>query len=165
MEKDRLIDFERAEVVTPMIYPPKPRLVVRGLKPNPDMEVSLVPLAYVSQPPYYGIQVVGTITADGPHVSQPITSIPYYVELELQGTNGSEGVEVIGATKTEQIPVSTGAPPVATTLPADTSGQRSAGVPTQVPAEVPEQPSAPTESAASDTAGTEPVAEARMIDG
>jgi hypothetical protein len=126
MDKDRLVDFEWAEVVTPMVYPPKPRLVVRGLKPHPDMEVSLVPLAYVSQPPYYGIQVVGTITADGPHVSQPITSIPYYAELDLQGINGSEGVEVIGDTRTEQIPVSTGAPAVPTQLPADTTGQPSA---------------------------------------
>lgn len=132
MDKDRLIDFQWAEVVTPMIYPPKPRLVVRGLKPQPDLEVSLVPLAYVSRPPYYGIQVVGTIAADGPHVSQPITSIPYYVELDLQGITGSEGVEVIGATRTEQLPV-----------------------PTQPQAAVPEQPSA----------DTEPVAEARTIDG
>jgi hypothetical protein len=108
MGSERLIDFEWAEVVTPMSYPPKPRLVVRGLAPQPDMEVSLVPLVYVSRPPYHGIQVVGTITADGPHVSQPITALPYDVELDLQGTIGSEGVEVIGATKTEQIPVPTG---------------------------------------------------------
>lgn len=125
MDKDRLIDFEWAEVVTPMIYPPKPRLVVRGLKPHPDMEVSLVPLAYVSRPPYCGIQVVGAITVDGPHVSQPITAVPYYVELDLQGRNGSEGVEVIGDTKTERIQVPTDAPVVPTTLPADTSEQPS----------------------------------------
>jgi hypothetical protein len=126
MDRDRLIDFEWAEVVTPMIYPPKPRLVVRGLKPHPDMEVSLVPLAYVSQPPYYGIQVVGAMTVDGPHVSQPITAIPYYVELDLQGLGGSEGVEVVGDTRTERIQVPTGAPVVPTTLPAETSGQAAA---------------------------------------
>jgi hypothetical protein len=126
MDKDRLIDFEWAEVVTPMIYPPKPRLVVRGIKPHPDMDVSLVPLAYVSQPPYYGIQVVGAIAVDGPHVSQPITAVPYYVELDLQGLNGSEGVEVIGDTRTEQLQVQTGAPVVPTTLPADTSEEPSA---------------------------------------
>lgn len=142
MDKDRLIDFAWAEVVTPMIYPPKPRLVVRGLKPQPDMDVSLVPLTYVSQPQYQGIQVVGTITADGPHVSQPITNIPYYAELDLQGINGSEGVEVIGDTTTERIPVSTGAPEV----------------PTQLPAEVPEQPSSATETASSEE-------EARATDG
>ena len=149
MDDGRLIDFAWAEVVTPMIYPPKPRLVVRGIKPHPDMEVSLVPLAYVSRPPYYGIQVVGAITADGPHVSQPITNIPYYAELDLQGINGSEGVEVIGDTTTERIPVSTGAPEV----------------PTQLPAEVPEQPPSATESAAPEAADAEPVAQARATDG
>ena len=156
MDKDRLIDFAWAEVVTPMIYPPKPRLVVRGLKPQPDMEVSLVPLAYVSQPPYYGIQVVGTITADGPHASQPITSIPYYAELDLQGINGSEGVEVIGDTRTEQLPVSTGVAvvpeqPSAATEPAATEPAAS-------------EPAA-SEPAAAPAADTEPSAEARTIDG
>ena len=101
----KLIDFERADVITPMIYPPQPRLVVTGVKPHPDLEVTLVPLTYVSQPPYHGIQVVATATADGPHVSQPIANVPYSVELDLEGTCGSEGVEVIGETKTEQIAV------------------------------------------------------------
>lgn len=53
---DRLIDFVRAEVITPMIYPPQPRLVVSGVKPHPDVEVTLVPLTYVSRPPYHGGQ-------------------------------------------------------------------------------------------------------------
>jgi hypothetical protein len=105
MSDSHLIDFARAEVVTPMIYPPQPRLVVAGVKDHPDNEVSLVPLVYISQPPYHGIQVVATSTADGPHVSQPIANVPYSVELDLQGTCGSEGVEVIGATRTEQIAV------------------------------------------------------------
>jgi hypothetical protein len=110
MEEGRLIDFEQAEVITPMIYPPRPRLVVSGVKPHPDMDVTLVPLSYVSQPPYHGIQVVGTATFDGPHVSPPIASVPYQVELDLEGVNGSEGVEVIGDTRTEQIVVPTAGP-------------------------------------------------------
>jgi hypothetical protein len=101
----RLIDFERAEVITPMIYPPQPRLVVAGVKPHPDVEVTLVPLMYVSQPTYQGIQVVATVTSDGPHVSQPIANVPYTVEMDLQGVCGSAGVEVIGETKTQQIAV------------------------------------------------------------
>lgn len=105
MSDGRLIDFERAEVITPMIYPPQPRLVVTGFKPHPDVEVTLVPLMYVSQPTYQGIQVVATATSGGPHVSQPIANVAYTVELDLQGRCGSEGVEVIGETKTQQIAV------------------------------------------------------------
>jgi len=107
----QLIDFERAEVISPMIYPPQPRLVVAGVKPNPEVEVTLVPLTYVSQPPYYGIQVVATTsTADGPHVSQPIANVPFVAELDLEGYTGSEGVEVIGETKTKQLTMSSGEP-------------------------------------------------------
>jgi len=106
----QLIDFERAEVVTPMIYPPQPRLVVQGVKPNPDMEVTLVPLIYVSQPAYHGIQVVARFTADGPHLSQPIANVPFSAQIDLDSCNGSEGIEVIGETKTEQIAVPPGEP-------------------------------------------------------
>lgn len=98
----RLIDFERADAVTPMIHPPQPRLVVSGVTTFPT-EVSLVPLTYVSRPTYWGIQVVGTTDGGGPRPSQPISSIPYTVGLSLAGVTGTEGVEVIGATKTERI--------------------------------------------------------------
>jgi hypothetical protein len=110
MSNGQLIDFERAEVITPMIYPPQPRLVVAGVKPHPDVEVTLVPLIYVSAPPYHGIQVVATPTIDGPHVSHPISNVPFAVELDLEGTCGSVGVEVIGQTRTEQIAVASGDP-------------------------------------------------------
>ena len=111
MGNGQLIDFERAEVISPMIYPPQPRLVVAGVKPNPEVDVTLVPLTYVSQPPYYGIQVVATISADpGPHVSQPIANVAFVAELDLEGCTGSEGIEVIGETKTEQLTISSGEP-------------------------------------------------------
>jgi hypothetical protein len=104
-EGTRLVDFERADVITPMIEPPRPRLVVSGVTVVP-MRVSLVPLVYVSRPPYWGIQVVGS-TGDetGPRPVHPITSVPYSVELELAGITGTEGVEVIGASRTERIAV------------------------------------------------------------
>jgi hypothetical protein len=102
-----LIDFTRAEVVSPMIYPPKPTLVVAGEKPYASMEVTLVPLTYVSQPPYWGIQVVGSPTERGPHVEPLITSVPYTVQLDLAGVTGSSGVEVIGANTTAQMAVPT----------------------------------------------------------
>jgi hypothetical protein len=99
----RLIDFDRADVITPMIYPPRPRLVVSGTLPHP-MEVSLVPLTYVSRPQWWGIQVVGA-TGPEPSAMPAITSIPYQVELDLEGITGTEGVEVIGASRTERIAV------------------------------------------------------------
>jgi hypothetical protein len=99
----RLIDFERADVITPMIYPPQPRLVVTGVLPYP-MDVSLVPLMYVSRPQWWGIQVVGS-TGPGPTATPAITAIPYTVELDLQGISGTKGIEVIGATNSERIPV------------------------------------------------------------
>jgi len=108
MGNDRLIDFERADVITPMIYPPRPRLTVTGVKPGTDVEVTLVPLVYVSQPSYQGIQVVATTNADRPHVSQPIANVPYVAELDLAGICGSEGIEVIGETRTERITVEWG---------------------------------------------------------
>jgi len=72
--------------------------------------VTLVPLLYVSQPTYAGIQVVATLTSDGPHVSQPIANVPYTAEIDLQGICGKEGVEVIGETMTQQIAVAPAAP-------------------------------------------------------
>ena len=103
----QLIDFERADVITPMIYPPRPTLVVSGMT-NIPVDVTLVPLVYVSQPRHWGIQVVGSVEDGGPRPTQPIAAIPYAVELDLAGVIGTEGVEVIGATMTEQIAVSTG---------------------------------------------------------
>jgi hypothetical protein len=102
-EVQRLIDFDRADVITPMIYPARPTLAVSGTLPLP-MEVTLVPLTYVSRPQWWGIQVVGS-TPEGPHATQPITAVPYSVNLDLQGVSGTEGVEVIGASKTERLAV------------------------------------------------------------
>jgi hypothetical protein len=102
---DFLVDFERAEVITPMIHPPRPRLVVSGVTAFP-VQVTLVPLVYVSRPPYWGIQVVGSNPAT-PQATPAITNVPYDVELDLEGLIGSEGVEVIGATRTERIAVTT----------------------------------------------------------
>jgi len=109
-QRGRLIDFETAEVITPMIEPPQPRLVVSGVKPHPEMEVSLVPLIYVSQPQYQGIQVVGVPAFDGPSPMPLIAPIPFTVELDLVGITGTEGVQVVGATNTKQMAAPTGAP-------------------------------------------------------
>jgi hypothetical protein len=98
-----LIDFETAVVVSPMIYPPQPRLVVTGTKPYPSMTVELVPLMYIRQPEYWGIEVIGSASGLVPaHVPIPV---PYSVELDLTGIAGTLGIEVIGASHTQQIPL------------------------------------------------------------
>jgi hypothetical protein len=95
----RLIDFERADVVSLMIYPPPPpRLIVAGRKPWANMTVSLNPLRYARPPEYWGIEVVGCM----PPVGQPAI-VPYVVELDLAGFVGTRGIEVIGADHTERI--------------------------------------------------------------
>lgn len=103
MDRGRLIEFERVDVITPMIYPAQPRLVVTGKVPTPGTVVSLVPLQYVSQPPYAGIQVVGTL--DPRAAAEAGGAAEYSVELDLRGISGSEGVEVIGAGQTERVEV------------------------------------------------------------
>lgn len=103
-----LIDFETANVITQMIYPPRPVLVVSGKKPDPATKVDLVPLAYMRQPEYWGIEVVGSTTGLARPALTPSTgSIPYSVELNLDGLTGTVGIEVIGANHTEQIPLAT----------------------------------------------------------
>jgi hypothetical protein len=101
---ERLIDFERAVVITPMIYPPQPRLVVSGVT-NVPVEVSLVPLVYDSSPSYVGIQVVGRTDGGAPRPTQPIAGIPFSVGLDLAGVHGTVGVEVVGETTTERLEV------------------------------------------------------------
>src|SRR4051812_18873598 len=49
----RLIEFERADAISPMIYPPRIMLVVTGRKPWANMVVSLEPLTYIRQPEYW----------------------------------------------------------------------------------------------------------------
>jgi hypothetical protein len=117
-ESSQLIEFERADVISPMIYPSRPRLVVTGRKPWANMEVSLVPRDYAEPPGYWSIRVVGTM----PEIGQPAI-VPYAVELELGDTIGSAGIEVVGANKTEQIDVQK---PDEPTAAAETDGPSSA---------------------------------------
>jgi hypothetical protein len=96
----RLLGFERAEVVTLRTYPPQYLLTVSGTKPYLNMEVELVPLVYVRQPEYWGIEVVGRLRG----VGLPALS-PYTVSLLLTGVLGTRGVEVIGADRSLRIDV------------------------------------------------------------
>ena len=98
---DQLIDFEKADVISPMIYPARPTLLVSGQKPWANIEVTLRPLTYVRTPEYWGIEVIGSM----PMIGQPAI-VPYAVQLELGSTVGTMGIEVIGADRSEKIDVS-----------------------------------------------------------
>jgi hypothetical protein len=111
MERGRLVDFERVDVISPMIYPPQPRLVVSGVVPTPGTTVTLLPLSYVSRPQYLGIQVVGTIEDIELPAASGADPVSYSAELDLVGITGTEGVEVIGASQTERVVVSSTALP------------------------------------------------------
>ena len=100
LQSCRVIDFDSARVVTRPADPPRHVLVVRGDKPFFDMAVSLSPLVYVRQPEYWGIEVVGCLSELG----LPVVT-PYVVTLELTGTIGTRGIEVIGASRSERIDI------------------------------------------------------------
>ncbi|MGH3916485.1 MAG: hypothetical protein ACRDTC_24205 [Pseudonocardiaceae bacterium] len=93
----RLIDFESVEILILESFPPQYVLVVTGTKPYSNMKVDLVPLVYIRQPEYWGIEVVGCL----PGFGLPATA-PYTISISLNGIIGTEGIEVIGATRSEQ---------------------------------------------------------------
>lgn len=125
---ERLVEYDTATVITQMIHPPKPVLVVNGEKPWPGMEVALVPVTYIRQPEYWEIHVVGSpgdiggppqatqlpaeppvatqLPADPPVATQlPAESTAYSVQIDLAACTGTIGIEVVGANQTERIVV------------------------------------------------------------
>lgn len=100
-ESVRLVDFERVEILTLESFPPQFVLNVTGTKPYSNMEVELIPLVFVRQPEYWGIEVVGRLRGG---IGLPVLA-RYAVSLPLTGITGTEGVEVIGANRSEKIKV------------------------------------------------------------
>jgi hypothetical protein len=100
----RLIDFERAEVLTLESFQPQFLLRVAGTKPYANMRVELAPLVYVRQPEYWGIEVVGSLRGG---VGLPAET-PYDVSIPLAGVTGTAGVEVVGAKRSEKFEVPPG---------------------------------------------------------
>jgi hypothetical protein len=98
-ESCRLIGFDQAEVITGIV-PGQYILVVSGEKPYLNMEVRLVPRIYVQRPDYWEIEVVGCLAGIG----LPATA-PYHVWLPLDGILGTQGVEVVGASRSERFDV------------------------------------------------------------
>jgi len=100
-DSQRLIDFERAQILTLESFPPQFVLRVTGTKPFLNMEVQLVPLMFVQQPEFWGIEVVGRLPGG---IGLPALA-PYDVSIPLSGIIGTKGIEVIGASRSKRIRV------------------------------------------------------------
>lgn len=99
----RLIDFDQDKTeVRPGIVNGTYILIVRGTKPFLNMQVNLVPLVYIQQPEYWGIEVTGCLPNG---IGLPAIDT-YTVILPLNGTIGTKGIEVIGASCSQTIPIS-----------------------------------------------------------
>jgi hypothetical protein len=97
----RLIDFEYADIVTLESFPPQFVLRVSGTKPFANITVQLVPLVFVQQPEYWGIEVVGSL----PGIGLPALA-PYEVSLAVTSFLGKKGIEVIGASRVQRFDIS-----------------------------------------------------------
>ena len=95
----RRLDFESAQVV-PGFVNGTYFLVVSGKKPWASITVDLVPLIYITQPDYWGIEVRGCQTGIGLPMVAPFTAV-----LEITHVLGKRGIEVLGATNAKQIDV------------------------------------------------------------
>jgi hypothetical protein len=95
----RLIEYTDIEV-NPGIVNDSFFLVVSGTKPSSNVKVKLVPLVYIKQPEYWGIELVGCLSGIGtPSLEK------YTVYIPLDGIRGTKGIEVIGANGTRKIDI------------------------------------------------------------
>jgi hypothetical protein len=76
-------------------------LVVSGVAPYSGTKIKLVPLVYIRQPEYWGIQVIGC----SPSISLPVLT-PWAVKQDVTGTVGTAGLEVIGSNQSVRITLS-----------------------------------------------------------
>lgn len=93
----RLIDFETAEL-RPGIIHGTYFLAVTGTKPWITMTVLLQPRIYIEKPDYWAHEVVGCMAG----IDLPVTA-PYGVFADVSASMGHRGVEVVGATRSEQL--------------------------------------------------------------
>lgn len=96
----RRIDFETAQIIGGIV-PKTYFLIVSGKKPWASMEVDLVPMIYVDTPEFWGIEVIACESGIGLPVE-----VPYCEVLEVTNYLGKQGVEIIGASKSEKIKLS-----------------------------------------------------------
>ena len=71
------------------------QLTVTGVKPYTNMEVSLSHEAYNGRPAYWRTVVVGCVKNG---LLMPLAS-PYYVTMNLDKFVGSQGIEIVGASR------------------------------------------------------------------
>lgn len=96
-ESCRLIDFEKVEIQCDSATK-KCTLIVSGIAPCVNMRVDLIPRVYITQPEYWGIEVVGCLSG-----GICLTALrPYVAIISLEGITGTKGIEVIGATRSEK---------------------------------------------------------------
>jgi hypothetical protein len=99
------LDFDQVALV-PGQKPGSYRLIVSGTKPDSTMRVQLVPLVYIRQPEYWGI----TVTGLGRVLDSASGDTPYKASLALEGSMGTLGIEVIGASRSERLDIPAAAP-------------------------------------------------------
>ena len=87
-------------MITLKILPPQFILRVSGTKPFLNMDVELVPVVHIRQPEYWEIEVVGSLRGIG----LPALA-PYEVSLALAGFLGTQGIEVIGASRVQRFDI------------------------------------------------------------
>jgi hypothetical protein len=99
----RIIDFEKATLVRSAPpaegAPPRYVLTVSGTKPSISETVRLVAVTYIRQPEYWAIEVTA---CEPPGAGLPATG-PYTVSADVTSTLGTKGVEVVGASRSQQI--------------------------------------------------------------
>jgi hypothetical protein len=98
----RTADFTTAAVAplastAPVSSPTRYRLTVSGYAVSSNESVTLVPLIYVRQPDYWGIQVTGCSSGPG----LPVI-VPYTATYDFTGPLGRCGIEVVGASKQQR---------------------------------------------------------------
>lgn len=92
------IAFDSYEIIDGIVAG-RPLLVVRGRAPCLNMQVALSPLIYIDCPDYWGIEVVGTLPG-----GICLTALePYTVSIPLAGIIGCQGIEILGAGRTERV--------------------------------------------------------------
>jgi hypothetical protein len=92
----RLIPFDKAEAYKSDTG--QVTLVVTGVAATSGVKVDLVPLVYIRQPEYWGIQVIGC----SPQISLPVIT-PWAVKKDVTATVGTAGLEVIGSNQSVKI--------------------------------------------------------------
>lgn len=92
----RRVDFDFVEL-RESSQPPGLLVIVSGITPWADLRVSLEPLTYREVPEFWGIEVVGRLTASG--LCGPVD---FCAALRLGNMLGRRGIEIVGASRTER---------------------------------------------------------------